>query len=157
MKKNIQILLGLLIASSLALTSYSKKNDPADFEYAWLEGRWVGEGFGGTTESLWSPPSEDGTMMGVFRLINADGSIGVYQFIVFDKTGMRIKHFSSDLVGWESKENFVTFEMIDFSKDKIEMESLIYEKISKNELKVILEVNRGGTITTEILTKKRIK
>ncbi|MEP5610964.1 MAG: DUF6265 family protein [Cyclobacteriaceae bacterium] len=156
MKKYIQISFGFLLLVSLTSTTYSRETDPK-YEYAWLAGRWEGEAFGGTTETIWSPPSEDGTMVGLFRLFTADGSIGVYQFILLDKTGMRIKHFSSDLVGWESKDKFVTFEMVDFDKNRIEMESLVYERKSKNEIVARLEVSRNGEVTTEVLTKRRVK
>lgn len=146
-----------LIATFLGALITTYAQNKSNYDYSWLEGRWEGEAFGGTTESIWSPPSEDGTMIGLFRLFNADGSIGVYQFILLDETGMKIKHFNSDLLGWETKDKFVTFEMIDFDKDRIQMESLVYERKSDDEIITRLEVSRGGEVTTETLTKRRVQ
>lgn len=153
MKYSRIILIVAFVFGLIATYAQSRSN----YDYAWLEGRWEGEAFGGTTESIWSPPSEDGTMIGLFRLFNADGSIGVYQFILLDETGMRIKHFNSDLVGWETKDKFITFEMIDFDKDRIQMKSLVYERKSDDEIVTRLEVSRGGEVKTEILTKRRVQ
>lgn len=41
--------------------------------------------------------------------------------MVLDKTGLRLKHFAPDMVGWETKEDYVTFEMIDYTPNKIEL------------------------------------
>ncbi len=154
MKKHTFVVLGFAIALGLSLNVFSKTAEP---KYAWLAGRWIGEGLGGTTETLWSPPAEDGTMVGVFRLFNADGSIMVYQFLLLDEDGLRIKHFNSELKGWESQEEYVTFEMVNFTEEKIEMKSLVYEKISQDEIETRLEVSRDGKIMTETLTKRRAK
>jgi hypothetical protein len=37
-------------------------------DLAWIQGRWVGEGLGGTVEEIWSPPIGD-SMLGMFRLV----------------------------------------------------------------------------------------
>ncbi len=104
MKLRYKVLGGVFLGITFILLGFSSASyEKNEHDYAWLAGHWQGEAFGGTTETIWSPPSEDGTMVGLFRLFNADGSIGVYQFILLDRTGMRVKHFTSDLVGWESK------------------------------------------------------
>lgn len=141
------------------LTPYvSAGNEPTPFninDYAWLSGRWTGDGFGGTSEEIWSPPSADGTMMGVYRHHNADGSLNFYEFMVLDKTGLRLKHFTPELVGWETKENYVTFEMITFSKDKIELKGLVFERKSDNQMDIKLRLKRGDSVETEVFQMKK--
>ena len=116
----------VLISMSFLLINLTEKEN--NYDYSWLAGSWVGDGFGGTSEEVWSEPSEDGTMMGVYRHHKADGSLNFYEFIVLDKTGMRLKHFSPELKAWEDKEDHVTFEMVEFSKDKIAMKGLVFER-----------------------------
>jgi len=103
------------------------------------------------------PPSTDGTMMGIFRQMNKDGAANVYQFFLLDKTGLRIKHFTRDLVGWEDKDSVTTFKMLKFSKDKIEFEGLVYRLKSKNEMEVQLEMTQGDKTELEVFTQKRRK
>src|SRR5262245_29835909 len=49
-------------------------------DLAWLSGRWLGAGLGGTTEEVWAPPVGD-QMIGMFRLVK-DGKI-VFSEICF--------------------------------------------------------------------------
>ncbi|MEM7552084.1 MAG: DUF6265 family protein [Bacteroidota bacterium] len=124
-------------------------------DYAWLAGNWVGDGFGGTSEEMWSPPSEDGTMMGTYRHHNADGSLNFYEFMLLDESGLRLKHFSSDMEGWETKDKHLTFEMIDYSKDKIELKGLTFERISDTEMEIKLKMKSEGGVRTEVFHMSR--
>ena len=73
-------------------------------DIAWLAGRWVGEGLGGTAEDVIAPAS-GGQMMGMFRHSKADGSINIYEFYLFaemdNSLTVRLKHFSPMLSSWE--------------------------------------------------------
>ncbi len=84
-------------------------------DLAWLAGRWVGEGFGGTAEDVIAPAA-GGQMMGMFRHSKADGSVNFYEFYVFAEHGgsltQRLKHFSLPLAGWEEKDEFVAFPLV---------------------------------------------
>lgn len=157
MKTEIQMLLAFLLFSCIAVAeSDPKKKEFNINDYAWLAGSWVGDGFGGTSEEMWSPPSADGTMMGVYRHHKGDGSLNFYEFLILDKTGLRLKHFTPDLVGWETKEDYVTFEMVDFSPDKIELKGLVFERKSDNEMEIRLRLRMGdGEVKTEIFKMKR--
>ena len=155
MKSITIILLGLLFLGSPQTEKESEKTFNI-YDYAWLEGTWVGDGFGGSSEEIWSAPSEDGTMMGVYRHHNADGSLNFYEFLVLDETGLRLKHFTPDLVGWETKEDFLTFKMVEYTKDKITLKGLSFERKSKNDLEIRLKMRMGdGELTTEVFTMKR--
>ena len=84
-------------------------------DLAWLAGRWVGEGLGGTAEDVIAPAS-GGQMMGMFRHSKADGSVNFYEFYLFAEKGgsltVRLKHFSPMLAGWEEKAEFVEFPLV---------------------------------------------
>ncbi|MEO9869745.1 DUF6265 family protein [Ekhidna sp.] len=124
--------------------------------YAWLAGSWTGNGFGGTSEEMWSPPSTDGTMMGVFRHHNEDGSLNFYEFMVLDSTGLKLKHFNPDMMAWETKEDFVHFKAIEFTKNKIALKGLVFERKSDTSMEIRLDLKDGDKQWTEVfqMTKK---
>ncbi|MEO1253468.1 MAG: DUF6265 family protein [Bacteroidota bacterium] len=146
--KTLQTIFLLLIASG---TLAQGKNVP----YAWLAGNWVGDGFGGTSEELWSKPSADGTMMGTYRHHKDDGTINFYEFMVMDSTGLRLKHFNPDMVGWETKEDFVHFNAIEFTENKIVLEGLVFERKSDTEMEIQLAMREGDKRWTEVFKMKK--
>lgn len=125
------------------------------FPYVWLAGNWTGDGFGGTSEELWSEPSADGTMMGTYRHHKGDGSLNFYEFMVMDSTGLRLKHFNPDMVGWETKEDFVHFELIEFTEDKIILKGLVFERKSDTEMEIRLDLKNGDKKWTEVFKMRR--
>ena len=136
----------------VCLSSKGQENVP----FAWLEGSWTGDGFGGTSEEVWSAPAADGTMMGSYRHFDSDGSLNFYEFWLLDSTGLVLKHFDRDFVGWEEKDEFLFFKMEELSEDKVALKGLVYEKISETEMKIYLEMNTKEGKKTEVfsMTKK---
>lgn len=148
MNKGLILIITLLISFS----GFAQNEVP----YAWMEGSWVGDGFGGTSEEVWSAPADDGTIMGSFRHFKADGSLNFYEFLVLDSTGLRLKHFNPDMTGWETKEDFVTFKMIESTENKLVLKGLVYERVSETEMKISLDLkNKEGEKWTEIFTMRR--
>ncbi len=146
-------LLFLYLISFLVPASDILTEAPA---YAWLEGSWVGDGFGGTSEEVWSAPSADGTMMGVYRHHKGDGSLHFYEFLTLDSRGMHVKHFTPELTAWEEKEDYHTFEMISADDNTIEMKGLIFELINPDEMRIELKMQDSeGNISTEIFNMRR--
>ncbi len=140
----------------LAVTFSVKAQDLP--KYAWIAGTWTGDGFGGTSEEMWSQPSEDGTMMGTYRHHNGDGSLNFYEFMIMDSTGLRLKHFNPDMVGWESKEEFIHFKTIEFTENKIVLKGLTFERMSASEMEIRLDMTmKDGTLKTEVFQMKRIQ
>ncbi len=88
-------------------------------DFHWLSGRWEGQGFGGTVEETWNPPL-GGTMIGSFRLVNAEGP-EFYEFLTLMPEGesmvYKVKHFNPDLVGWEEKEESIGFPLVKITQD----------------------------------------
>lgn len=98
-------------------------------DLAWLQGRWVGQGLGGTAEDLISPAA-DGQMMGMFRHLKADGSVNFYEFYLFAEEGgsltQRLKHYSPMLAGWEEKDEFVNFPLVAIEERAAYFDGLSY-------------------------------
>ena len=79
---------------------------------AWLAGRWVGEGLGGTIEEVWSP-AYGGQMVGHFALIR-DGAPALYELMLLDEQEaglrLRVRHFNPDFTAWEDRGGWHSFE-----------------------------------------------
>lgn len=153
-KKTSIVLLGLMVLLSSQL--FSQELQKNQIPYAWLEGTWIGNGFGGVSEETWSSPSEEGKMMGMYRHHTEKGALTFYEFIILDEAGMHVKHFTSDLVAWEEKEEYETFEMISYDENSIFMNGLTYKLINPNEMEIHLVLeNEDGSITTEMFKMSR--
>ena len=148
MKTRIQMILLLLCLSGYGLAQES-------YPYAWLAGSWTGDGFGGVSEEMWSPPSADGTMMGVYRHHKGDGSLNFYEFLTLDSSGMKLKHFHPDLTGWETKEDFLHFELVEFTENKIVLKGLVFERLSDTEMEIRLDLKNGDKKWTEVFKMTR--
>ena len=94
-------------------------------------------------------------MMGMYRHLDAEGKITFYEFLLLDETGLRLKHFTPDLIGWETKEEFVTFEMVEYNQDKIELKGLTFERKSEDEMEIRLRLRKGDVVETEVFSMKR--
>ncbi len=112
----------------------SEKATLKDIE--WLAGNWKGEAFGGQFEENWSKPSA-GSMLFNFKLV-ADGKVVFYELghiIEKDKTLLyQIKHFDSNLKGWEEKDQSEDFRFIKKEKNRMYFDHFTFEKVSDNEV-----------------------
>lgn len=92
-------------ASAPASAEAAPRASLADF--AWLAGRWLGEGLGGIAEEVWLPES-GGAMLGTFRSIQG-GKVSFYEILTLaanpsGQLELRLKHFHPDLKGWEERD-----------------------------------------------------
>ena len=92
----------------------------------WMVGRWEGEGFGGIVEESWNP-AMGGTMIGSFRLVK-DNEPDFYELLVIMPEGeslvYKVKHFTPELVGWEEKDESVSFPLVRLVQDTAFFEGL---------------------------------
>lgn len=148
--KNIITL--LVLAISLNSFSQEKKTlEPKLENIAWIAGTWHGEAFGGITEEIWSEPS-GGSMMATFKLI-VEGKVQFYEIEVIreieDSLILQLKHFDSDLKGWETKNETVDFPLIEITETKVVFEGMTFEKVSSNEMNVYVDIkNENGSLET---------
>ncbi|MTI41249.1 DUF6265 family protein [Fulvivirga lutimaris] len=124
-------------------------------DYQWLVGHWVGDGFGGVSEEMWAP-AVDGVMMGMYRNVQ-NGKVSFYEFINLSKEGMRLKHFKSDLVAWEDKEEMVKFELLDYDDNTLVFDALKITRIDNDNMKMELKLKQNGTVSTEVFKFSRKK
>ncbi len=115
-------------------------------EILWMEGHWKGEAFGGITEEIWSPPL-GGSMMFSFKHV-ADGKVTFYELghirEVNESLVFELKHFGSDLKGWEEKEEVQSFKLIKVDGDRLYFESFTFEKVSDVEINIYGLIDQGG-------------
>ncbi|MFX0210252.1 MAG: DUF6265 family protein [Candidatus Hodarchaeota archaeon] len=121
-----------------------------------LYGNWQGKIGDDLIDEYWSIHQAN-SMMGMFRWIK-DGKISLYELMVIDNVGdkivLKIKHFNSDLTGWEEKMDFVHYVLVDVTDSEIifgsddpnEKGRLIYKKLSENKLISILEMSKSDQI-----------
>ncbi len=125
----------------------------------WLEGHWRGEAFGGITEEIWTPPL-GGSMMCAFKLVVKD-KVKFYELvtIVEDKNTLilRLKHFHSDLKGWEEKDKTVDFKLLKVTDNKVYFDGFTFEKISSNEINMYVVIDDKGTQIETKFNYKRVK
>jgi ketosteroid isomerase-like protein len=108
-------------------------------DIAWLAGRWVGEGLGGSAEDVIAPAS-GGQMMGMFRHSRADGSPNFYEFYLFAEKDrsltLRLRHFSPMLSAWEERDEFVEFPLVAIAEGAAYFDGLSYVRAEDGRLTV---------------------
>lgn len=125
-----------------------------------LSGTWHGEGLGGTVEEVYTE-AQDGTMMGMFRFLNKGKTVFYELITVAEEKGtliVMLKHFNSDLSGWEEKDKYVDFPFVKKDKNRMYFEGQTFEFIGKNQLKIYVAMNhKDGSVTEEVFSYKRKK
>ncbi|MBM1105501.1 hypothetical protein JQC67_05035 [Aurantibacter crassamenti] len=117
-------------------------------QISWMEGHWQGEAFGGITEEIWSPPL-GGSMMFSFKLV-ADGKVQFYELghirQVDESLVFELKHFNSDLKGWEEKDEVQSFKLIKIADNRFYFDGFTFEKINTNEINIygLIHQENGG-------------
>lgn len=116
----------------------------------WIAGNWKGEAFGGITEENWSEPS-GGSMMATFKLI-VNGKVNFYEIETISEVNnsllLRLKHFNSELKGWETKDETVDFPLIKVTKHKAIFEGMTFESIDENNMIVYVAISQKDGSTS---------
>lgn len=148
-------------ANTLSLPEGDARPAARVADVAWLAGRWVGEGLGGSIDEVWSEPA-GGAMVGYFRLVQ-DGKPVFYEIMtLLESEGsveMRLKHVNPDMTGWEEKADFVTFKLAKLEPDAIYFSGLTFRRAGPDRLEIYLSLrNRAdGTVREEKFTMTRQK
>ena len=124
---------------------------------AWLAGRWVGEGFGGQMEEAWTPPV-GGQMVGHFRYWR-EGQPQFYEFMMMDVVEggvrMRVKHFNPDMIGWEEKDGWHTFEPVSVGPDALLFNGFEIRREGGDRVVMTIHLRRGDVVEEEVLRFQR--
>lgn len=145
----------IILICSIFMMHFASGQNASQYPYSWITGTWVGNGFGGISEEVWSEPSSDGVIMGSFRHTSLEGVINFYEFFLLDSTGLKLKHFNPDFSGWEEKEKFVHFKMIEVTENAIVLKGLVYERLSDTEMEIRLDLKEGDKKWTEVFKMQR--
>lgn len=160
----MKLIRSITVAAALLLTAcavQAQTQPPAPVatieDAAWLAGRWVGEGFGGQMEEAWAPPV-GGQMVGHFRYWR-DGEPQFYEFLLLDVVEggvrMRVKHFNPDMVGWEEKDGWVTFEPVSAGPDALIFNGLTIRRDGADRVVMTIRLRRGEIVGEETLRFQR--
>jgi len=125
----------------------------------WIAGSWKGEALGGITEEVWTPPL-GGSMMCIFKLV-VNNKVKFYEFVtITEKKGtllLQIKHFNSDLVGWEKKDETVDFKLVKVTPDKIYFDEFTFEKVSDTEINMYVVFKQKSKKVLATFNYKKVK
>jgi len=150
----------ILITTFIFTGFFSLAQDKVSIvQFSWLTGHWIGDGFGGVSEEIWSEP-RGGSMIGLYRHLNK-GENNFYEiFSLYEDEGgitFRLKHFNPDMVGWEDKEDFVEFPFISVEEGKAVFNGLIYELTNPDTMIITLTLHNKEKTWDEVFTFKRSK
>ncbi|WKL57357.1 DUF6265 family protein [Asticcacaulis sp. ZE23SCel15] len=111
----------------------------------WLEGDWIGQMPFGPVENVVLPIAF-GHMPGFVRATNADGVV-FYEIVVFAQVGPsvanRVKHFSSNLEGWEARETYIERLLVDREGDTYFFDGITLSRTGPDSYRVFF-LNRDG-------------
>ncbi len=155
--KSVLIAVALLGSACVAQAQTEQPARAATIEDAsWLAGRWVGEGFGGQMEETWPPVG--GQMVGHFRYWR-EGQPQFYEFLMMDVVEggvrMRVKHFNPDMVGWEEKDGWVTFEPGSVGPDALVFDGFEIRREGADRVVMRLRMRRGDAVEEEVMHFQR--
>lgn len=148
-------------ANTLKLEAGDARPGARIADLAWLEGRWQGEGLGGTVEEVWGPPA-GGAMVGYFRLVT-NAKPALYEIMtlleVDGSVEMRLKHVNPDMTGWEEKNDFLTFRLVRHDATGAYFDGLTFRRAGPDRIDGFLAIrNRStGAVREEHFVYNRVK
>lgn len=140
--------------------SAGQKSPPATLaDLSWMVGSWTGKGLGGVAEESWLAPS-GGTMLGMFRMTK-DSKPVFYELVTLTEEGgsliMRLKHFNSNMTGWEEKDKTVEFKFVGKKDGLIHFEGLTFKPEGKDAFTVYLAIQyKDGSVREETFRYTRV-
>jgi hypothetical protein len=158
------IFLSLLILSgSYSQSQFSpntlKLDDPGNIppasitQLAWIAGHWQGEALGGICQEYWVSPQAN-SMIGMFRLLRND-QIAFYEFLVIvEEAGslvLKVKHFDSDLEGWEEKDESTLFPLVKLTGNEVFFDGLTFRQTGSDSLTVFVVIDQQGGVPEEVV------
>ncbi len=142
----------------LCIQVSAQNANPSVEDLNFLQGYWIGDGFGGVSEEVWTPATL-GRMNGFYKHMKDDQTTFM-EFMdistVNDTIRLRLKHFNPDMTGWEEKDKYVTFTLESLEPNKAIFKGLTYELVDPNYLKVSLKLKqKDGSTRIEVFNFRR--
>lgn len=128
-------------------------------DVSWIAGYWIGEAFGGQTEEVWTAPLGN-SMMGSFKLV-VDGQIEFYELCTISEENetlyFRLKHFHSDLKGWEEKDESLVAQLVKIDNNKAYFNDFTFERVNETELNIYVVFKDKNGAETEMKFPYKLK
>lgn len=128
-------------------------------DFAWLAGRWVGEGLGGIAEEVWLPES-GGAMLGTFRSIQG-GRVSFYEILTLASNAsgqleLRLKHFHPDLEGWEERDQVQVWALTGVEGEAFAFGPIVFRREGAESLVVTVTMKlQDGSRKDEVFRFRR--
>jgi hypothetical protein len=170
MKNTVLIVVLLLIVAvnSLGQTKLTEntiridkgvKGEPAKVsDMYWMEGAWAGKAFGGDVRETWTK-TDGGLMMGMYVLEKENKAV-FYEFLIFQivdgELFLRLKHFTPEMVGWETKDKTVDFRFVKKDGNRYYFRGLTFENAGRDSLNIYLALRgKDNSYREEVFELKR--
>lgn len=155
------------VAGGLAILSYgwcvqarhADSSTTKITDVGWIAGHWASESNDAHLEEIWSEPTGD-CMMGMFRWIK-EGKVWMYELLTIrEEEGtlvLRFRHFSDEMVSWESKSGPLTYRLTSHSDREAVFENpeseshrqYAFERAGHDTLVVRVGAVRDGKISVK--------
>ncbi len=127
-------------------------------DVGWLAGYWRGPGLGGDCEEIWTLPAGD-RMQGIFTL-SREGTLTFSEAMALvEEEGslvLKVKHFTPEFVGWEEKEDYVSFPLVKLGKNEAHFRGLTFRRRGEAELLIYIVLTSQGEKTEHELKLERV-
>ena len=127
-------------------------------DVGWLAGYWRGPGLGGDCEEIWSLPAGD-RMQGIFTLSREGALTFSEAMTLVEEEGslvLKVKHFTPEFVGWEEKEDYVSFPLVKLGEDEAWFRGLTFRRRGADGLSIFIVLTSGGEKTEHELKLERV-
>lgn len=115
-------------------------------DLAWIVGAWEGP-LGDTKQEHIAYPAIAGQIPGFVRAWTADNAITFYEINAFAEVDgsveFRVKHFTSDLAGWEPQAEFVRHRLVARTGDTWFFDGITFERTGPNRHTVFYRIPSG--------------
>lgn len=99
-------------------------------------------------------------MMASFKLVVND-QVKFYELETILKQGdsliLKLKHFSSNLHGWEEREETVDFRLVRVTDDKVYFDGMTFENVSDEEMNVYVLIGDEGAEQETRFNYRKVK
>lgn len=124
---------------------------------AFLVGSWTGSGFGQQFEQVWNPPSA-GSMIGLFKLMSADG-VSFYELLLLTvdegTLSLKVKHFNADFTAWEEKADFINFRLVKKESGALHFGGISFYRRDADNMDAYLVMKNGEDVSEQHLVYRR--
>jgi hypothetical protein len=129
-------------------------------ELDWLAGIWTGEGIGGAKATeVYSPPGA-GSIAGHFVQEDGEGGVEFFEIMqIAEENGSlayRLRHFTSELVGWEEKDKLVSFPLVAIGDGAVYFDGLTLRRAGNTLISAVQVRQRDGSVQEYVFRYRRV-